>query len=83
MNLALVKGSNVALETGFCCLCRRPDETDQDKRQQTRLGNRILLPLPEILAFVDPKKGYRTKCDNLKINIYFVADGLPKITGSP
>ena len=28
----------------FCCLCRRPNETDQGQRQQPRLGGRILLP---------------------------------------
>ena len=35
--LAKVKGSNRTTEAGFCCLCRRPDETRQDQRQQTRL----------------------------------------------
>jgi hypothetical protein len=38
MKLTKVKGSNHASGARFCCLCRRPDETDQDKRQQTRLG---------------------------------------------
>ena len=41
MKLALVKGSNSALEARFCCHCRRPDETRRDQRQQSRLGSRI------------------------------------------
>jgi len=32
--LAKVKGSNHASEAGFCCLCRRPEETRQGQRQQ-------------------------------------------------
>ena len=35
--LSKTKGSNYASEAGFCCLCRRPDETLQDQRQQPRL----------------------------------------------
>jgi len=38
MSLALIKGSSFALEAGFCCLCRRPDETHFGQRQQVRLG---------------------------------------------
>ena len=34
MKLAKVKGSNHASEAGFCCLCRRPEETRQGQRQQ-------------------------------------------------
>ena len=49
MKLAKTKGSNHASEAGFCCLCRRPDETRQDQRQQSRLGSRILLPPPKTL----------------------------------
>jgi len=37
MKLREVKGSRYASEAGFCCLRRRPDETDQGQRQQTRL----------------------------------------------
>jgi len=37
MKLTLVKGSNFALEAGFCCFCRRPDVTCFGQRQQVRL----------------------------------------------
>ena len=47
MKLILVKGSKHASEAGFCCLCRRPDETHFGQRQQTRLGSKILLLLPK------------------------------------
>ena len=42
-----LKGSRHASEAGFCCLRRRPDETPQAQRQQTRLRSRILLPPPK------------------------------------
>ena len=45
--LAKVKGSNHASETGFCCLCRRPEEARQGQRQQPRLRGRILLLPPK------------------------------------
>jgi len=37
MKLSKVKSSTHALEAGFCCLFRRPNETDQDQKQQARL----------------------------------------------
>ena len=37
MKPAKRKGSNRALEAGFCCLRHRPDETRQAQRQQPRL----------------------------------------------
>ena len=45
--LARVKGSRRVSGAGFCCHRRRPDETRQDQRQQTRLGSKILLPPPK------------------------------------
>jgi len=45
--LTKIKGSKRSSEAGFCCLCRRPEETHQVQMQQTRLGSRILLPLPK------------------------------------
>ena len=47
MKPILVKGSKHAAEAGFCCLCRRPDETDQAQRQQSHFRSKILLPLPK------------------------------------
>ena len=41
------KGSNLASEAGFCCLCQRPDEAHIDQRQQYCIASKILLPLPE------------------------------------
>jgi hypothetical protein len=43
---ARFKGSIHASESGICCLRYWPDETYQEKRQQTRLGIKNLLPLP-------------------------------------
>jgi len=37
MKLATTKGSNNASESRFCCLRRRPNETGQNQRQQSRL----------------------------------------------
>jgi len=63
MKLSKVKGSNHASEAGFCCLCRRPEETRQGQRQQPRLRDRILLPLlktrrnsPRSKAATTPRK---------------------------
>ena len=39
MKLAKRKGSNRALEAGFCCFWLKPDETRQDQRQQMCLKN--------------------------------------------
>ena len=47
--LAGPKGSNRATEAGFCCLCRRPDETRRAQRQQSHLRSRILLLLSKTL----------------------------------
>jgi hypothetical protein len=47
MKPAKIKGSKHASEAGFCCLCRRPEETCRDQRQQSRLRSRNLLPLPK------------------------------------
>ena len=44
-NGAWVKGSNHPKKSRFCCLRRRPEETLQGQRQQTRLESKILLPL--------------------------------------
>ena len=41
------KGSKLASEARFCCFRRRPYETHQDQRQQTRLTSKILLPPPK------------------------------------
>ena len=41
------KGSNIVSQAGFCCFCRRPDETRRDQRQQYCLASRILLLLPK------------------------------------
>ena len=48
MKLARTKGSNLASESGICCLSRGPEETPQGQRQQTRLRSRNLLPSPLI-----------------------------------
>ena len=47
MKLARTKSSNHAIEAGFCCLRRSPDETAEGQRQQSRLVSRILLPPPK------------------------------------
>ena len=47
MMLLKTKGSNIVSQARFCCLCQRPNETRSGQRQQTRLGSRILLPLPK------------------------------------
>ena len=44
---AEVKGSKHASQARFCCFCQRPKETRRGQRQQTRLGSKILLPLPK------------------------------------
>ena len=46
MKLTKTKGSNQTLESRICCLCRWPDETREDRRQQSDLGIKNLLPLP-------------------------------------
>ena len=54
--LAKVKGSNRTTEAGFCCLCRRPEETRQDQRQQPRLKKQDFAASAK-----DPMKPAKTK----------------------
>ena len=60
--LSKTKGSNHVTEAGFCCLRRRPEETLQGQRQQTRLESKILLPplktrrmVPRSKAAINPR----------------------------
>ena len=53
------KGSNRALEAGFCCLRRRLDETHQDQRQQTHLKKQDFAA-----SAVDPMKHAKCKGSN-------------------
>ena len=48
MKPAKHKGSNHALEGGFCCHRPGSHETRQAQRQQPRLRSKNLLPLPEV-----------------------------------
>ncbi len=57
--LTKVKGSNHASEAGFCCLCRRPEETDQGQRQQPHLRKQDFAASAE-----DPKKLAKVKGSN-------------------
>ena len=57
MKLTKTKGSNHALEAGFCCLHHKTNETHQAQRQQPRLGSKILLPPPLILMKLTKRKG--------------------------
>ena len=54
--LSKTKGSNHASETGFCCLCRRPEETRQGQRQQPCLKKQDFAASAE-----DPKKLAKVK----------------------
>ena len=60
MKLILVKGSNRASEAGFCCLCRRPEETHSGQRQQSRLKKQDFAASAE-----DPMKPTMTKGSNI------------------
>jgi len=51
------KGSNRASEAGICCLCRRPDETRQGQRQQSRLKKQDFAASAEDLMKLAKAKG--------------------------
>jgi hypothetical protein len=69
--LSKTKGSNHVTEAGFCCLRRRPEETLQGQRQQTRLESKILLPLLKTRRMVP-----RSKAAIIPRNQEFAAFGL-------
>ena len=60
MNPSKTKGSNNALEAGFCCFCQRHEETYFGQRQQYCLSKQDFAASAE-----DPMKSARTKGNNI------------------